>query len=167
MIEQMAANRRASAASDRRRGATLIEAIIAVVVLGIAVPPTLSMLMQASAVRADAVAATRATLYAQAVMEQVLADVCSPDDVLGFDAFADDVAYRSGLETRLAPVSEAYAHFGMSHDLSIGPLTDHAGVSTNDPSLDVYRRVVVSIRFTDATDVRTLTVEHVLTELSP
>ena len=157
---------RATTKLTNRPGVTLIEAVIAVVVLAIAVPPTLSMLMDASAVRADAVAATRATSYAQAVMEQVLADACSSDASLGFDAFADGGAYAAGLTSRLAAVMAAYTPFGMTHEVVMSPLTAASGVSTGDPTLDVYRVVTVNVHFTDATGSSTLTIQHFLSELS-
>jgi Tfp pilus assembly protein PilV len=67
-----------SGARGRRRGAfTLIEAVIALVVLGVAVPPMLVAVKDAAARRADLVLASRARWLAAERLEDILADRAS------------------------------------------------------------------------------------------
>ena len=106
----------------RARGVSLLEAVVAVLVLAISVPPTLSLLGEVAGHRADTVAVTRATFYAQGVMEQVLADACSTDDELGFDAFEDAASYVAGLKRRVERIAGSYDPFGMTHEVMIGGL---------------------------------------------
>ncbi len=147
-----------------RRGVTLLEAVAAVLVLSISVPPTLALLTDAASTRADSIATTRATLYAQAVMEQVIADVCSPDETLGFEALADDDAYLAGLENRLVEVTEGYTPFRLAHAVVIGELADESGTPSGDAAADAYRRIRVEITFLTSGGMQTLVIEHLLTE---
>lgn len=143
---------------------TLLEAVAAVLVLSISVPPTLALLTDAASTRADSIATTRATLYAQAVMEQVIADVCSPDEALGFEALAEDTVYNAGLDARLADIAAGYAPFRLTHAVVIGELADETGTPSGDAIADVYRRIRVEITFLTSGGSQTLVIEHLLTE---
>lgn len=60
--------------SGTRRGGTLIEAIAAVVILSVAIPPMLWALQGAHTTRADPVLATRARWLAAEKLEDIIAD---------------------------------------------------------------------------------------------
>lgn len=149
------------------RGLTLIESVAAVIVLAIAVPPTLSMLQTVEGRRVDSIGVTRATLYAQAVMEQIIADVASQEPGMGFSALADSVIYSDSLDSRLASIDEVYAGVGLSRTLLIGPLSDAEGVVNGDPAADKFRRVQVEVTFATHDGYETLPITHMLTEISP
>lgn len=138
----------------RRRAFSLIEAVVVVIVLGLAVPPALSWLDSAVSARADAVNAARATVLATSVMESILADSASSAPGLGFAALADESAYvddpASGLRTRLAALAQHYEAFGLAYAVSIGPLAAFDGVATGDPSRDVFRMITVTVTFPSA-----------------
>ncbi len=152
-----------------RRGFTLMEAIAALVVLGILIPPTVAMMRDAARSRVDAVSLTRATWLAAAVMEQVIADVNSEN--LGPEALADQVAYLetpgTGLESRLADVTALYAAGGVGWSLSIGEPVSASGVSTGDAERDVYRMVLVRVEWDSRAGERQLELGSLLTSLQP
>lgn len=136
-----------------RRGSTLIEAVAVVVVLALAVPPVLGWMDRASRDQADVVSAMRATHLAQSVLEQVLAD-CAASGSIGFDSLAEpDYLSRAvtGLRPRLEPVAQAFAPAGVEYDVTIGPLVSGTGLSTGQPTLDRFRRVVVTATAPSAT----------------
>ena len=137
-----------------RRGFTLIEAIAAIVILALTAPVTLSVLSDASASRIDALNTTRATWYAGAVVEHILADVSADAPARGFNALADPPHYLSapgdGLETRLGKVVAPYEAIGMTHTVEIGALVGADGVATGDPAQDLYRYITVTIHWTSA-----------------
>lgn len=138
----------------RCRAFSLIEAVVVVIVLGLAVPPALSWLDSAVSARADAVNATRATVLATSVMESILADSASTAPGLGFAAFADESAYlnnpASGLRTRLVALTEPYEASGLAYAVTIGPLTAFDGVASGDSSRDVFRLITVTVTFPSA-----------------
>jgi len=152
--------------AQTRRGLSLLEAIAAVVVLSIAVPPTLSLLADATSQRGDSIATTRATLYAQAVMEQVIADASSSDASLGFAVLADQPAYMTSLDARITTITDGYSPFRMTHTVVIGELADESGSVTGNAAQDVYRRIRVEIEFLASTGMQTLVIEHLLTEVN-
>ncbi len=138
-----------------QRGFTLIELVIAVLVLAIAVPPTLNLLDSAAAGRADAINTTRATALATTVLESVMADIASDNAALGFDALADSAAYlttpSTGLYDRLDAAIEPYTAMGLSYSVEIGdPVSSDATVSA-DPTENVFRIVTVRVSFPSAT----------------
>lgn len=141
--------RRARATS--RRGFTLLEAVIVVVVLALAVPAGMRMLAEAGEVRRQGAQTTRATTLACAVLEQVTADVHSPS--IGFDALADDATYLStpttGLYDRLDAISSVYDDLGITYTVEIGDLSDRTGTVTGDADEDVFRFVTVRVTYDD------------------
>lgn len=137
-----------------RRAFTLIEAVLCVMVLAIAVPPTLDLIMSAAADRADAVNTTRAATLASLVLESVIADTASTDAALGFDALANSSAYldtpTTGLRARLAAMTTPYEAIGMSYDLDISSPVDAANITNADASLNLFRIVTVRVTYPSA-----------------
>lgn len=150
-----------------RRGFTLVEAVAAIVVLGILIPPTVVIMRDAAAARVDAINMTRATWLASAVMEQVIADTSS--DSLGMSALSDSVAYlttpSSGLEARLTDVTALYATAGLSWSLTVGDLVSGTGTPAGDAAQDVYRYVEVTVNWNSRTGSRTFQLGSLLTDL--
>lgn len=139
----------------RRRGFSLLEVTASVLLLAIAVPPTLELLTSAGEDRADSVQTTRASLFATLLAESIVADAASTHPRLGFDAFGDEAAYlddpQFGLRTRVAAISEPFEAVGMSWTLDIGPATDPDGSVRADQDLNVVRAVTVRVRFPSPT----------------
>lgn len=133
-----------------RRAFTLIESVICVVVLALAVPPTLELMNQVSADRADAVNTERAATLAQSLLETVLADVASNHENLGFTALNDASTYSTGFQSRTASLTAAYAAVGMEHQLQISGLVDRTGSVNLDASENIFRTVTVVITFPSA-----------------
>lgn len=133
-----------------RRAFSLLEAVVVVLVLSISIPTTLIWTDAAVSRRADAVTSIRATAYASAVMESILADVSSGAPGLGFDALASPSVYLDGpvgLNERLVATTSIYTNQGMSCEVVIGPLVNASGVSTGEPTVDIFRAIEVSITF--------------------
>jgi len=133
-----------------RRAFSLIEAVVVVVVLSISVPTTLVFTDAAVSRRADSVTAIRATAYATAVMESVMADSSSRAAGRGFEAFANTASYLEGpqgLFERLAGVTAGYRAQGMSCAVGIGPKVDATGEETGVAELDLFRKVDVKVTF--------------------
>lgn len=136
-----------------RRAFTLIEALIAIVVLAIVMPVAMTMLGDASIDRARAEEITRASWLLSAVSEQVLADASSDAPGFGIGAFEDSDAYvdapGTGLRDRLTPLLSTYTDRGMTWEVAVGPMVSAQGEETGDPSLDLYRLVTVRAAWTD------------------
>jgi hypothetical protein len=152
---------------NQRRGTTLIEAVAAVLVLAIAVPPTMMLLADASGSRAEGVSVTRALFYGQAVLEQVIADNASGEAMLTVAAMEDVVDYSERLSERLVAVLGVYQDAGLSHSLAVGPLMNFDGVSSGDSATDVYRVVRVEVEYPAANGLGTLVLEHYVTQVLP
>lgn len=129
-----------------RRGASLIEAVLVVVLLALAVPPALRLMEDVAAGRADAVNAVRAATLASGVLETVLADVA-----LGGDVLSDMNGYlqtpTTGLQARLALLAGPYEAVGLSYAVAASGLVDATGLTSGDPDRDVYRIVTVTVEF--------------------
>jgi prepilin-type N-terminal cleavage/methylation domain-containing protein len=136
------------------QGFTLIEVVIAVVVLAIAVPPTLNLMDSASAGRVDAVNTTRATYLTTVVLETIIADMTSTDPSLGFEALSDSNAYlntvSTGLFERLSTLTEPYISVGLKYSVTIGALVASDGLVSETESENVFRTVTVNVGFTSA-----------------
>ena len=135
-------------------GFTLIEVVIAVIVLAIAVPPTLNLMDSASAGRVDAVNTTRATYLTTVVLETILADMTSNDPLLGFEALTDANAYlttnTTGLYDRISPMTQAYTDVGLKYSVTIGELVGSDGQVSQNTSENVFRTITVRVGFTSA-----------------
>lgn len=137
-----------------RRGFSMIEVIVCVLMLSLAVPPVLEMVRTAGSDRADTVNTNRAVVLATLVLESVVADVSSDHSALGFAAFADATAYLtqpgSGLNERLSAISEPYTAIGMGWTLEIGPLVGPEGIAEADPGRNLFRTVTVRVSYPSA-----------------
>lgn len=155
-----------------RRGFTLIEAIAAVVILAALVPTTALVMLDATRARHDALAVNRASWLAQAVMENVIADINSPSPDLGMDALGDPAAYvgapGTGLAERLGVISSFYASRGVTWSLSIGPPVNAVGAATGDDTQDVYRLVTVNVQWTNSKgEAAAFALPALLTDVTP
>lgn len=133
-----------------RRAFSLLEAVIVVLVLSISIPTTLIWTDAAVSRRADAVSSIRATAYASAVMESILADVSSGATGLGFGALSTPSLYLDGpggLNSRLAAITSIYTDQGMACSVVVGPLVNASGDSTGEPTVDLFRAIDVSVTF--------------------
>lgn len=149
----------------QRRGFTLIEAVVVVVTLGIAIPPTLMLMDDVAGARADSVQITRATTLASGLLEHVLADVSSEDEALGFDALEDEATYLSGLADRAITMTSVYEDAGLAYEIVIGPLVDSSGSVSVDEGANVYRRVTVRVTVPLSRGSEQLSVSTLVTEL--
>lgn len=151
-----------------RRGISLVEVITVIVVLAIAVPPSLRLVGDSVNARIDAINLTRATTLASALAEHLLADIASDDTALAFAALADPDAWEAGFRARAAATAAPYDAVGITYDLAVGSLTDAHGVATGDAGEDVYREVAIAVTYRLANGATaTYTLELVVTELSP
>ena len=136
------------------RAFTLIEVVIAIVVLALSVPPTLSMLDSASIGRVDSVNTTRATYLSTIVLESVLADMTSSEQYLGFEALSDENVYLNtpimGLYERLESTVEPYTQAGFAYSLSVSELVASDGLVSDDVGENVFRTVTVIVEFPSA-----------------
>lgn len=136
------------------RAFSLIEVVIAVMVLAIAVPPTLNLLDSAGAGRADAINTTRSAMLATSVLETITADINSDSPGLGFEALADANAYLStpstGLYARLSALLEPYTNAGLSYSVDIGPLVASDGQVSSNADDNIFRTITVRVRFPSA-----------------
>ncbi|HEX2837653.1 MAG TPA: prepilin-type N-terminal cleavage/methylation domain-containing protein [Phycisphaerales bacterium] len=137
-----------------RRAFTLLEALVVIIVLAIAIPPTVAFLDQSAAQRADAINTQRATTLAQCVMESVLADVNSTSPGLGYAALADINTYvdspTTGLRVRAADATDLYTDIGMSYSVTASAPVSSTGASTGNAATDLFRTVTVTVSFPSA-----------------
>lgn len=135
--------------SVTRTAFTLIEVVIAIVVLAIAVPPTLNLMDSSASGRVDAIQTTRATFLATIVLESILADMTSAEETLGFESLADADAYlntpTTGLYARLESITEPYQSFGLTYTVEIGSLIDSSGLESEDDADNVFRTLTVFV----------------------
>ncbi len=133
------------------RGFTLIEVVVIVLVLAIAVPPTLELLMSNAASRANTINTSRATLLASSVLECVIADVASGDASLGFDALTDSAVYldaeTTGLYARMAAPTQALRDLGFTYEVEIGGLVSSDGSVSLDEDENIFRTVTVLVGY--------------------
>lgn len=153
-----------------RRAFTLVESLAVVVVLSIAIPPAVSMMIDAAKTQADSVKMTRATWFATSILENIIADVNSDDANLGFNALDDSAAYltapSTGLNNRLSGVIAFYNGYGFTHSVQVGALSNAAGKVTGVPADDVFRTITVGVTWTNMNGVsRTLNIGAVVTDL--
>jgi prepilin-type N-terminal cleavage/methylation domain-containing protein len=155
-----------------RRAFTLVEAVIAMVVLSIAVPATLAMIHDATLARAESAMSTRASWLGSMVAEQILADVASDDPQLGMDALEDATAYLdhpdAGLFARLEGAIAPYREQGLEATVEIGPLVSESFTTTGDDVQDIYRQVVIAVQWnTPRGDQRSAPVAFLVTDPTP
>jgi len=138
----------------QRHGVTLIETIIAIVLLSLALPPMLWSIREAQLQRANPVLASRARWLAESKLEEIIADRHSA--TRGYDWL---IAPNYPDEPAIA----GYPGFSRRIVLS----TVQADLVTADPD-GGYLIAAVEVSWTDAGRIgRTLTVATVLTEYAP
>jgi len=125
-----------------------------VLVLAIAVPPTLEVLMSNSASRINVINTGRATMLASNVLEGIMADVSSSDAGLGFDALADSNVYlstpTSGFYSRMETATQSFTDLGLSYTVTIGDLVGPNGIASMTPSENIFRTITVEISYPSA-----------------
>lgn len=159
-----------SIGSVRRRAFTLVESLAVVVVLAVAIPPAVSMMADSARAQADSVTITRATWFASALIEQIIADVNSDDAGLGFAALDDSDTYLTtpsvGFEARNSALIAHYGSLGLTHGVLIGELSNASGTVVGDIEEDIFRTVTVSVTWTTLKgDSRTMGIGCVVTDL--
>lgn len=136
------------------RGFTLIEVVTMVIVLAIAVPPTLELLMSTSASRANVINTGRATMLVSNVLEGIIADVASSEETLGFDALIDANAYLStpttGFYARMGSATESFTSLGMTYAVDIGVLVGSDGLVSGDVNENIFRTITVRVGYPSA-----------------
>jgi prepilin-type N-terminal cleavage/methylation domain-containing protein len=139
----------------RNRAFTLIETIVAIVVLGVALPPMLLALREAQRRSTGPVQADRARWLAAERLEEIIADRHS--SVLGW-AYVEEANYPAE-----SPV-EAFPGFQRTVSVAeTGPTLSGAGTG--------FKVVTVTVAWTDAggggTASRSVAVSTVLTDYTP
>lgn len=138
----------------RRHGATLIETIVAIVILAVALPPMLFSIREAQLQRANPVLASRARWLAVSRLEDVIADRHSA--ARGYEWLVPGNYPEE-------PVIVGAPGFSRRVRLS----ETQADLSTPDQD-GGYMNVIVEVSWTDAgRKPRTLSVATVLTEYEP
>ena len=139
-----------------RRAFTLIEVVAIVIILALAVPPSLMFMDQSTSRRADAINAMRATTLATLVMESILADVASTNASLGYAALASSSTYldtpTTGLKARISTLQSTYADMGMSYSVTIGSEVNAAGIVSATLSDNVFRQITVTVTYPSASE---------------
>ncbi|MCC5823461.1 MAG: hypothetical protein LAT64_05805 [Phycisphaerales bacterium] len=135
----------------RRRGLSLIEAVVCVLLLALTVPPIVQSLQSMGDHRADTVTTMRAVLLAGLILETLIADTASRDPSLGFDALANPTTYLDdparGLRVRLAELTEPYERAGLAYTVEIGPLVNATGSASAEAEENIFRTVTVRVHF--------------------
>lgn len=139
-------------AQNTRRGGTLIEAIGAIVITSVAIPPMLWGLRNAHATRADPVLATRARWLANERLEGMIADRHSTTRGYGYIVSAN-----------YASESSVSGFTGFSRSVAIvetGATLSGAGTG--------YKTVTVTVGWTDGRgQARTYALSTVVTSYTP
>ena len=134
----------------RRRGGALIEAVLVVMLLAIAVPPSMRFAEDIGTARTDAVLVERSAMLAQSVVEAVMADTYSDADGMGAAVLDDLPGYLddpvAGLRRRIEAVTAGHAAVGLSFDVGAEDAVSADGTATGDAALDRYRPVTVTVR---------------------
>ncbi len=130
---------------SRGRGFSLIEAVIIVVMISIAVPPSIRMMTEASSQRADRVLLAVGTTSAQAIADQIMADVSKG----GLDVLADASVYLdtpgTGLWDRMSWVMTPYEDRNLTASVTISSLVDWQGAVSADANDNMFRVVTIEV----------------------
>ena len=135
--------------TGRARGFTLIEAIIAIVILATAVPINVIVLRDNLVVRGESIRAHQSYWLAVSITEQILADrahghpLLAGDPAETFGDYLDDPA--DGLLARQAEHIALAAELGISLDITLGPLRSLDDSTTGDASLDIYWTIEIGV----------------------
>jgi len=140
-------------ARSAQRGFTLIEAIIAIVVLSLAIPPMLWAMRDATWKRIDPIQVSRARWLAAERLEDIIADRHS--GTRGY-AYVVNANYPS------EPSVSGFTGFSRSVSVTEGNATLVPGSGTG------YKTVSVSVGYFDGRNVaRTLTLSTVVAQYTP
>lgn len=131
-----------------RRGATLIEAVIVVLVLAIAVPPMVVGVSDSVGRRSDAIQLIRASTLASAVMNQIKSDSITTD--IGADVATYLNRPATGLRARMDRVTSIMTAAGLSFNVAVSDRLDLSLVPSGNRNRDLFRTVTVTVRFTDS-----------------
>lgn len=137
-----------------RSAFTLTEAIVVVVVLAIAVPPTVSAFRDASLAGVSHRRTVEAETYACAILETILSDVYADTSSINFDGIASP-SYEADLPARLAGLDRFYGDRGFTFDLTVSARVGHDGRPAA-PGSDLYRYVTVIVSHTAGPQPREL-----------
>lgn len=138
--------------TQRRRGFTLVEGVVAIVILGVAMPPMLYAIRQAHNRRVSVALTSKARWLATEKLEDVIADRHSTTRGYGYVAGANYPAE--------SPVS-GYTGFTRSVALA-ETAADLTSAGTG------YKKVTVTVGWTDATGTaRSMAIATVLTDYTP
>jgi hypothetical protein len=155
--------------TPNRVGITLIECVAAIALLAAALPPTLTLVQDASESRLETMQIERATWYATALLEHISADVASEAAGLGFDALANANTYlntaSTGLFDRTQTLDTLYAPLNLSANVSISGLVSANGTSTGNVALDVYRTVTTTISWPRRGGTGSLSLSRLVSDL--
>lgn len=128
-----------------RRGFSLVEAVIIIVMMTIAIPPSIRMMTEASSHRADRVLLSVGTTCAQALSDQIMADVSAG----GLGVLADSVTYldapATGLWDRVSWVFEPYEDRSLTAEVTISSLVSWQGVVSEDSEENLFRIVTIVV----------------------
>lgn len=133
----------------RTQGFTLIEGVVAIVVLSVAVPVSLVMMSDASSARGASLQRERAVLLIRLLRNEVVADVASPGDGLGIAIFDDVDGYETSLRARIADRVTPYEDLGFSWALDTGSLVGPRAVLSGTPEENIYRPVTITVGWSD------------------
>lgn len=110
----------------RGRGFSLIESVVVVVAIGIMMPPTMLLLSQTERQREERAMASRATAFAQAAIETVLADTYAGSGAPGYRGVGE-AGYAEVLSERLVRVRQLYEPIGLDLEIEVGAERDREG----------------------------------------
>lgn len=142
--------------TTRRRGFTLVETVLAIVILAMAVPPMLWAVKEAHHQRMNPMLASKARWLATSKLEDIIADRHSPDR--GY-AYLDVTNYAAENKGDIA----GYIQFSRS----VSFVTTDADLVTLNPA-GGYRTATVAVGWTDGDGTnQTLSISTVLTDYAP
>jgi prepilin-type N-terminal cleavage/methylation domain-containing protein len=143
-------------ASARRRGFTLIETVMAIVILAVAVPPMLWAVRQAHDQRANPVMASTARWLAVEKLEDMIADRHSTDAAFGY-------ANLSGGTENPVPGHDGYVR---TTAVSEHGAWDNVGQTWSAGT--GYTTITVTVQWTNAHgDSQNLSISTVVTDYTP
>ncbi|GAB4548457.1 MAG: hypothetical protein Tsb0013_09050 [Phycisphaerales bacterium] len=134
----------------RHRGFTLIEGVVAMVILSIAVPVSVVMTADAARTRAAALQRERAVMLADVVRTEIVADMASPSHGGGVTLLADIASYQDILRTRIADMTAPYETTGCAWTIDVGNAVGPLGVGSFVAEENIYFPVTITVSWSDA-----------------
>ena len=133
-----------------RAGFTLIEGVVAMVILSMAVPVSVVMMSDASSAAAASLQRERAVALLAVIRTEIVADVAAPSEGLGVILLDDPEEYDDVLRPRIAQITQPYEDLGLTWALDIGERVGPNGVHAIDPLRNIYYPVTLTVSWTDA-----------------